>query len=260
MSGMILATLLCTALTAVEPLPSADEIIDRVVKQEDVNYERAKGWEYEQHIAVQKLDGEGRVKHEEVKTITYRPEGRLSFNVAALKGQGDDAQVGIGMTNEKDSEEEGRFSESLKMRELRPFYTFTRQEDGVLEGKMHWVVDFKPKPGVEAHGQQQKVLKSLMGRLWIDPDENAIAHADCSLEKPIPFAWFDLVTLRELSIRYDAHSFEGKVWMPRGMNLTYRVRILFFGQVYERQLMKADGFREISPQVTVADPPQDGAR
>jgi len=223
--------------------PTVEEIIDRVIQQEDINFERAKTWEYEQHFTIQKLNGDGGVKSEEKKTITYHPEGRLAFNVAEMKGGSDKAQVGIGMTNAKDSKEEGRFSEAIKMKELRPFYDFKLVGEREREGKKHWLVEFEPKAGVEAHGQQQKVLTHLRGKLWIDPQENAIAHAECSLQQPLALAWFDVVTLRDLQIQYDAAAFEGKVWMPRGMDLTYRVRIFFFGQVYERQLMTADGFR-----------------
>src|SRR5689334_4150279 len=105
--------------------PSVETIMDRVVAKEDLNYERAKNWEYEQHFILQKVDGDGNVKEEKAKTVTYRPEGRLGFNVGGMKGEGKDTEVGIGLTNEKDSKDEGRFSESIKMRELRPFYTFT---------------------------------------------------------------------------------------------------------------------------------------
>ncbi len=231
----------------VQTVPSVDAVIDQVIQQEDMNYERAKTWEYQQHFLIQKLDSEGHVKSEQKKTVTYRPEGRLSFNVAAMKGGDEKTQVGIGMTNSRDNSEEGRFSESIKMRELRPFYRFTLQGEREWKGKKHWLVDFEPKGDVSAHGQQQKVLSNLKGRLWIDADKKAIAHAECSLYRPIHLMWFNLVQLQDLQIHYDAHLHEEKVWMPEAMELTYCVRILFFGQMNERQVMKTDNFHQVIP-------------
>lgn len=237
--------------------PTADEIVNKVVVQEDANYEKAKDWEFEQNLVTQRLDGDEGVKEEKKKTITYRPEGKLSFNVGGLKDQGEKAEVGIGLSNDKDDEKEGKFSEALKMRELQPFYNFTLagEEIGDWEGGKAILIDFEPKPdaGEKAEGERQKVLTHLHGRLWIHPTHHTIMKADCSLVEPMPFAWLDVVSLRILKIKYETVFHDKKVWLPKNMEVYYFVRIFFLGGIRERQTMTAENFREVPAEKKVAE-------
>ncbi len=244
------------AVCCAAEMPTADQIIEKVVAQEDLNYEKAKNWEFEQHLVTQRLDGDEKVKSEKTKTITYRPEGKLSFSVGGLKDQGDKAEVGIGLSNDKDDEKEGKFSEALKMRELQPFYVFSLVGEGDLNGEKVWMLDFEPKPDMEekAEGQKQKVLTRLHGRLWIHPKYFAIMKADCSLVRPMPFAWLDLVSLRILRIQYETVFHENKVWLPKSMEVYYLVRILFLSHIRERQTMTADGYREVPAEKAEVKP------
>jgi len=227
-------------------MPTVEELVGRMVEQEDRNFELAKKWEFEQHLVTQRLDGDGHVESEKTKTVTYRPEGKLSFSVGGLKGQGEQAEVGIGMSNQKDNPEEGRFSEAIHMRELRPIYDFTLAGEGEHDGRKVWLLDFTPKIDLKVEGdRQRRVLAGLRGRLWVDQADSAILRADCSLVKPMPFAWFDLVSLRELRIQYETLLQDGKVWLPKSMEVFYMVRVMFITHIREKQLMTADGYRLI---------------
>lgn len=241
------------------PFPTVEGLMDRVVEQEDRNFEQARQWEFDQKLVTQRLDGDGKVESEKIKTEVYRPEGRLSFSVGGLKGQGENAEVGVGRASSKAKAEEGRFSEAMRMRELRPFYNFTLAGEGEHAGLKVWLLDFEPKPDVIVEGdRQRRVLAHLRGRFWINQTDAAVIRADCSLVSPMPFAWFDLVSLRELRIQYETLHHEGKVWLPSSLEVFYMVRVMFISHIREKQVMTASNYRLI-PEGQEGEAPEPGS-
>lgn len=252
--------LLWSARIFAEPLPKVEELMDCVVEQEDRNFEQARQWEFDQRLVTQRLNGDGEVESEKIKTEVYRPEGRLSFSVGGLKGQGEKAEVGVGRVDSKTKTEEGRFSEAMRLRELRPFYRFSLAGEGEYAGLKVWFLDFEPKPDVKVEGdRQQKVLAHLQGRFWINQADAAVIRADCSLVRPMPFAWFDLVSLRELKIQYETLHHEEKVWLPKSLEVFYKVRIMFISHIRERQMMTASDYRRIPEGQPMDEPKPESA-
>jgi hypothetical protein len=234
----------CGAVAA----PTAEEIVEKVLAQEDANFEEARNWEYTQHFVTCKLDGEGRVVSEKRSSTTYRPTGNLSYSVGGLSRNGEQAEVGFDVgtkTNEtaEEAEQSRRVSEAIRMRDLAPLYHFTFAGEGDCDRGPVWWIDFEPREGTKARNSQQKVLARLHGRFWVHRELNTIVQADCSLVKPMPFVWLDLVSLRQLAIHYEAFRHEGKVWMPRLVEFEYLVRIFWVSNLRQRQTMTADGFR-----------------
>ncbi len=242
-ASLLLLTVSCCAVAA--PPPLATNLVEHVIAEEDSNYERAKNWEYTLHITTQRLDGEGKVVRENQKSAPYRPQGRLSYRVEGVDRQGESAEVGFGFSDRESGDGKEGASESIKMRELSPFYDFALAGESQIEGKKVWLLDFAPKGEVKTKGTRQKVLSRLRGRLWINERHNAIMRADCALDKPMPFVWLDLVSLRSLKIHYEAFHHEGRVWMPRRVEFEYLVRIFFISHIRQRQIMTADGFHEL---------------
>ena len=245
-------TVLLAAAPPSPAAPTAMEIIEKVVAQEDINFEEAKHWEYAQHFVTQKLDGEGKVVSEKRSSAVYRPTGNLSYAVGGLSPGVDNAQVGFDVgskTNEtpEEAEESRRVSETMKMRELMPFYHFALAGEGESDHGPVWWLDFDPVEGAKARTTQQKVLTRLRGRLLVHREFNTIVQADCSLVKPMPFVWLDLVSLRSLVIHYETFRHAGKVWMPRRMEFEYQVRIFWVTNLRQRQAMTADWFRQTPP-------------
>lgn len=267
MAGFLLLTdgLTPSALAAtpeqaqVAEASSVDEFIEEVIRQEDRNYEIAKHWQYDQHIVAQKLDSKGKVKSEKSHVKASTPAGRLSFSVNASEEEKEDSKVDFGIGHSMSKPEGGKFSESSTMRELMPFYNFTFAGEEDLDGRKVRLVDFEPKPKKElpkAENRQQRVLMNLHGRLWIDATSKIIRRAECSLVRPMPFAWFDLVSLRDLKIRYETILHEGKVWLPKGFEVEYLVRIVYFTHIRERQTMTAEGYHQapVEPAETEKPP------
>lgn len=219
---------------------SAQEIVEKMVVREEANNELARQYEYEQEMVTDKLDNNGTVVSTKTKTSQQRLQKLISYKVQGIKGGKDvETEVGFGSAPEKASkEEEGAHLEAMTIRDLSRYYDFERDKDESVEGVVYYVLSFKPKSEKDipkAKSRDEKVLAHLSGKLWIHPVDFSIVTSDSRLVSPMPFAIIDLVSLRDLHIRYQAFKLNDLVWMPKQMDVSYQVRILYFSTIRERQ-------------------------
>jgi hypothetical protein len=218
------------------------EIVRRMIEQEEKNAERAAQYEYEQETVTERLNGDDEVVNTRTKTSKQRLHKVISYKVQGIKsGEDVETEVGFGSEPGKSSKEEGTYLEAMTIRELSQFYEFDREDDEEIGGLEHYVLSFHPKDEDElpkARSREEKVLAHLSGKLWVHPTDYAIVRSDSRLVSPLPFAIIDLVSLRDLSIQYEGFKHKNEVWLPKSMEVFYKVRILYLNMRRERQKVK----------------------
>jgi len=217
----------------------ANEIVEKMVVEEETNNILARKYEYEQETVTEKLNGDGKVVSSKTKTTKQRLQPQISYKVQGIKGGKEvETEVGFGSAPQEPSKEDGTYLEAMTIRELSRYYDFTRGNDEAINGVNYYVLNFKPKDAKDipkAKSQEEKVLAHLAGKLWIHPVDFSIVKSDSRLVSPLPFAIIDLVSLRDLHISYESSKLENKVWVPKQMEVFYEVRIVYFHMIRERQ-------------------------
>lgn len=217
----------------------AQEIVDKMIVQEEANNEVARRYEYEQETITEKLDKNDRVVQSTTKTAKQRLQRQISYKVQGMKGGKEvQTEVGFGSAPDEKPAPEGTYLEAMTIRELSRYYDFQREKDEPVDGVLHYLLSFKPKDAKDipkAKSREEKVLAHLTGKLWIHPADFSIVMSDSRLVSPLPFAIIDLVSLRDLRIRYQAFKLNDQVWLPKQMEVSYQVRVLYFRTIRERQ-------------------------
>ena len=240
--AMILA--ICAAKAAENPpAPGEDlgaqQIVEKMVVQEETNNEFARLYEYEQETVTEKLDKNKQVVHSTTKTVKQRLQHQISYKVQGIQGGKEvQTEVGFGSAPDEKPQQDGTYLEAMTIRELSRYYDFQREKDESVDGAAHYVLSFKPKDAKDlpkAKSREEKVLAHLTGKLWIHPADFSIVMSDSRLVSPLPFAIIDLVSLRDLRIRYQAFKLNDQVWLPKQMEVSYQVRVLYFKTIRERQ-------------------------
>lgn len=225
------------------PLPDAElgasAIVARMVDAEEANNVLARRYEYEQETVTEKLDNDEKVVQSTTKTVKQKLQSQISYKVQGMKGGKEvQTEVGFGLAPDEKPAPEGTYLEAMTIRELSRYYDFTRGMDEPVDGVAHYVLKFKPKDAKDipkAKSREEKVLAHLTGKLWIHPADFSIVMSDSRLVSPLPFAFIDLVSLRDLHIRYQAFKLDDQVWLPKQMEVAYQVRVLYFQMIRERQ-------------------------
>ena len=217
---------------------TAEEIVEQMVEHDEMNYQSAKDYEYQQTIITEKLNKKLEVVSSKTKTARQRLPRYISYEVRNMKeGEEVETSVGLGPSRPNAGEEGGSHQEAFTIRELVAFYDYHREKDETVDGIACYVLSYKPKDKKEipkARSTQQKVLSHLTGKLHIHPEDFIIIRNDSDLISPMPFVFMDLVSLRSLHVHYDAVKVD-KVWLPQQMEISYQVRILYFSTIRERQ-------------------------
>jgi len=217
----------------------AGEIVEKLISQEEANFEQARRYQYEQETVTEKLNKKGEAVKSTTKISKQRMQKQISYKVQGMKGGKEvSTEVGFGTATEDEPKEEGTYLEAMTIRELSRYYDFERAKDEPVDGVEHYVLSFKPKSDQDipkARTREEKVLAHLQGKLWVHPEDFSIVRSDSRLVSPLPFAIIDLVSLRDLRIRYEAGKLDDKVWLPKQMEVSYQVRVLYFNTIRERQ-------------------------
>jgi hypothetical protein len=249
LASIAIVMMLAGPLAATNEDLDAGEIVERLVAEEEANYEWARRYQYEQETTTEKLDKHQKVVKSDTKTSKQRLQRQISYKVQGVKG-GKEVQTEVGFgtaADETQSEKDGTYLEAMTIGELSRYYDFTRVKDENVGGLKHYVLEFKPKEGKDipkAKSREEKVLAHLAGKLWIHPTDFSIVMSDSKLVSPLPFAIIDLVSLRDLRIHYEAQKLDDKAWLPKQMEVSYQVRILYFKMIRERQKVTMRNFQK----------------
>jgi hypothetical protein len=195
--------LMAGMLSAASPDPQ--EIIQRSVAVMKSDWEQAPGYSYLEH---------------DVESKRHSPPTTKSFKVLMLDGSPYNLATSIGnraLSPAEQAEEqrklqgeiEKRRQESSRERDKRvarfnrenarehdlltamvDAFQFQLTGDAVVDGHLCWVLDAQPKPDYQPSGHEQRVLKGMQGRLWIDQRTYQWAKVHAEVVRPVTFFGF----------------------------------------------------------------------
>lgn len=242
---------------AAQPLPSASNVVDRVlrrVKALSKDADQPK-YTYEKRALVEELDSHGKVvdwteKLYHVELIGGWPYTRL------VKVQGEDltpAEAERENRKEAEMREKVAGGEAPKPREKTPWlssdlldkFVFTVVGRDVVVNRQTLILDFHPRPDNPEKTIQDRIVNRFAGRLWVDEEEADIAKFQARLIDELSLGWLGIFgSLKECEMLLDRQRLEDGTWVNKKQTILLIGRKLlsplrFRSTEYSRKFVKA---------------------
>lgn len=258
-AAFLLAILLLAALPlpAQAPLPTARELIDRVVARARRLDEQKLllQYTYRMRFEVEKLDDDGKVKETEVRI--YEPvviDGARFMRMVEKDGAPLTAKE-----NEQEEKREREFRKRLaeerkKKESDRDVFKFDehliQKYDAevrgreVVNGRPALVLTFRPKEGdLPARGRYERLLNHVAGTIWIDEAEAAIVRAEGKLLESVKWGWGLVASIHTLNFSAQQTRVDDDIWLPQQLDAYVQGRVVFSG-LHQRQRSTWTDFRK----------------
>lgn len=186
------------AAEVVKTFPPAESIVSNMVaRARTVAIQKDPIFAYKQTTVIEELDSDGVVKERkeklyDVKLVGGMPRAKLLLvNGKELTGKA------LKDEEEKDRKRAQRFEEKKKAgkdeelevlisRELIARYTYQIQGREEYNGRMSWVISFRPRSDdLPIDKMQDRVLNKLSGLIWVDCEDYEVARADLRLAERV---------------------------------------------------------------------------
>lgn len=256
-----------TQMTSAQAAPSVDEIIQKVIKAEELNDQRTANYVYEESITIEKLDKKGVARKTREKKYLVISNPGLTYELKSLSESSETILV-VGRPYEFGSSSVAskgaptsvpeitpkpqakkntplQYTESMQMAELVTRYEFTFVGEETIGKNRCYVLEFIPRKKVKPRSRVQKVLNVLTGKVWVDKNAFIIKACEAQLDKSVSMAW-PFATLRDLNIKYLAAQVAPGVWMPAELEMETSYRV-FLGKSYQRQTARMSNYRLLTP-------------
>lgn len=215
----------------------ADKDIENDKKQNDYTYIQRE----EEH----KLDGDGKVKSsesrtleimvlygEQVRRLIAKDDKPLSEKDAA-KEEEKIRKLTDKRKNETEEQRRKRLEAEEKDREdARKFvgevadaYNFRLIGIESLDGRETYVIDAEPRPDFQPHLKDAKVLPKFRFRAWIDRAESQWVKLDAECIDTVSVGWFLARIHKGSRLLIDQTRINDEVWLPRHVAVKVDVRV-----------------------------------
>jgi len=244
LGGWGVAALLVPAFAAAQqapPLPSAGEIVDKVIERAQKTEKQKQSYAFRRQSVTEKLHDDGSVKEREVKIFEavwvdgaryarlVEKDGR-PLTEEELKDERkrerefreDLAEQRRNKDKEKDRGD-FRFDEELVSKYRGEVLGRER-----VNGRLAYILRFEPKSDdLPARRRLDRLLNRVAGKLWIDAEDYEIAKAEGSLLEPVKWGWGILASFHTLDFEVEQVRLDNGVWMPRRFDAYVRGRVVF---------------------------------
>jgi hypothetical protein len=233
---------------AAAPPLSPDQIraLIRQVADKDIeNDKKQNDYTYIQREEAHKLDGKGKVKSSESKTLEImvlygeqvqrliaKDDKPLSEKDAAREEERI-RKLSDKRKNETDDQRGKRAEQEVKNREdARKFvgevadaYNFRLVGTESLDGRETYVIDAQPRPDFQPHLKQAKFLPKFRFRAWIDQAESQWVKLDAECIDTVSVGWFLARIHKGSRLLIDQTRVNDEVWLPRHVAVRVDVRV-----------------------------------
>ena len=235
--------LIGTQLRAAD-LPSADELVLKVLARDEAQQTALTHYQYHQKVATDWLNPDGTVRHGSELEMIVHPGEAGDFSIVA---DGKGGVLSPDQTSDKERKE-ARDSEKLKanfsLRELASRFEIKVSGPETLRGQSAYILAFSPRPGQPYTNRIEKVLNNLTGKMWVSTDDYGILQTEAHLAKPVDMAWV-FATMKELDFRFEAEPIPGAepaLLAPAEFDLDFRVDVTI-REVRQRQRISMDDYQ-----------------
>ena len=226
---------------AAAPLPSANEVTQRLLRRAEELVQQTSGpqYTYLKRSVLERMDSAGKVFKTEEKVYEVQVINGFPFN-RLIRIQGRD------LTPEelkKEEEKEERFhqkivnadrrqmlarKEALVTPELLNRYTFEVKERVVLDHRPTLVLQFKPRAKkLPASSMKDELLNRMTGTLWVDEADAETARLVVRMIEPFSLGWLGwLGSLNQCEVKLERQRMPEGVWINTRMVMSIQCRKL----------------------------------
>lgn len=216
---------------------AADKDIENDKKQND--------YTYIQREEAHKLDGKGKVKSSESKTLeimvlygeqvqrliakddkplsekdTAREEERIRKLTDKRKNETEDQRRKRAEQEAKNREDARKF-----VGEVADAYNFRLVGMENLDGRETYVIDAQPRPDFQPDLKQAQILPKFRFRAWIDQAESQWVKLDAECIDTVSVGWFLARIHKGSRLLIDQTRVNDEVWLPRHVAVRVDVRV-----------------------------------
>lgn len=231
MRNFLLACLLSFTLVSVLPAadaPTAQEIVDRVIKRDKELQERRKVYDYDLVVTREKLN--------EDKTASETTEDK-SVVVADKRP---DYDTRSGLSPEQEAEKQSK-EEPFELLKVIDHFSYELEGTDEVNGVACYKVAYKPKPDMPYRNREEKVINAVSGFLWVSQKDYSLMRNSGSLTAPVQVGWI-FATLKDLEFSYESQLLPNGDYGPKEVSYRFQVSIPF-GQIHERHTRKMSKYR-----------------
>ena len=242
---------------AAEPLPSASNLLHRVVERAQT-VARAGGtnhYAYDKRSVTEELDEDERVTKSTEKLYRVELIGGLPFP-RLVKVQGRELSA---KELEKENQRETAFrqrvtrvdmgkkakrKEGLATPELVERFDFRVTRREVVEGRATLVMTFAPRTSAPEKTMEDKIFHKIFGTVWVDEEEAEVTKLDASVRGSVPLGWFGAVgSLHKFQATIERSRMPDGVWVNRKSSFWIVARKLL-SAIRTRTVEESSGFRK----------------
>ena len=236
------------------------ELIRHAAERDIASDKQQRNYTYMERVAEHKLDGSGKVKSSESRTVEImdlydhrvrrlieKDDKPLSEKDAAREEEKIKKVIEKGK-NESDGERRKRLEKEDKqteedrefVKEIADAYNFRLAGTELLDDRPAYVIDADPRPGYKPHQRDAKFLPKFRFRVWIDEKEQEWVKLDIQCIDTVSVGLFLASIHKGSNIQIEKTKINDEVWLPKHVSLRLDARILFSGENVESDVTYRD--------------------
>jgi len=244
MRALLCLSFVLASLHAANP-PDAVEIVRRAAKEYERAVHAVEAYSYRERMVIRDLDGDGRLKSEEIKTHEYTmiegsPYRRLIMqndkpvSPEEAKGQTEALEkTRVARREESPEERRKRIKEYQErrdrnlpaVREVPDAFVFRLAGVETIEGRPAWVIEGTPRKGYDPKDRRARLFTGLKGKVWIDQADYQVVKAEGELIEPVNFALFLVRIAKGAWVKVEQTRVAEGLWLPRRIDYQVSARI-----------------------------------
>lgn len=115
------------------------------------------------------------------------------------------------------------------------------------QGRTVWVYPAEPNPDAPSRSQEEAVLLSSRGEIWVDAQDRHVVRIQIHTFKPVKYLLGVLATVHEAQIDLELQQYKPGVWLPETADFSFRATVLLFKNLARS---KTQIFSDYVPEVT----------
>jgi hypothetical protein len=235
------------------PLPEGNAYVRGLVDKQRHREELLDHYTYDLLAVREDLDDEGRVEERhtrryEVFFVLGRPVRRLVEEDGRPLGREKQEKEDREARELADAVRSGRaVSEraGLRLSAILDRYVFRSLGREDVAGRPAVVLEFSPRSGETKTGDD-RLLRRVHGRLWVDEAEEEIVRAEVQNLAPLKFGWGLGASVSSLSTRIEFRKVDDAVWLPAEEETIASGHMLLFRKFRRRFRRTYGGYRRFS--------------
>ena len=227
------------------PQDQIRELFRFAQEREFENEKRLHDYTYTERDEQHHLDGNGKVKKVEIRTLEIlQVYGEQVERLVAKDDKllsGDDAKkedekiqkLIDKRKNESENDRRKRLEKEEKEREedrkfvleIADAFDFKLMGSELIDGRDTWAIDAEPRPGYQPKERATKILSKFKGRVWIDKAEGQWAKLDITAIDTISVGFFLARIHKGAHIVAEQIKVNDEVWLPKHVAVQVDVRL-----------------------------------